>query len=357
MNVAQVIGDLRIGGAERLFVDLANSLDPRKTFVVLLNETPVEQDLRQNLDPSIPVHVSPVRKRSAVIDLPRLSGLFRRLRCDVVHTHMFWSNLYGSIGGAMARVPAVITSEHGRNEWKRPWHRWIESGIVSRIADKRLCVSQDILQRRRDVDGIPEDKLVLVPNGTRLPRKIDRRPGDPFTVGSVGRLVKEKDYPTLVRAVALLARSGLDCRLEIVGDGPARKDIDMAVEAAGIGDRVCLAGIRHDVESWLRRWTVFASSSVQEGQPIALLEAMAHGLPCVATQVGGVPDTIRHGTEGILVPPGDAEALAEALAKLAGDRATQAALGDAARARVVRDFSIDSLAARCLDIYRAAIVR
>ena len=265
MIVAQVIGDLRIGGAERLFVDLANSLSPRDTFVVLLNDSEVEPNLRQSLKSEISVQVCPVRKRTFFIDLLRLARLFRRMECDVVHTHMFWANLYGSVGAALANVPVVVTSEHGRNEWKRAWHKWMESKLVSRIADRRLCVSQDILERRRDVDGVPRGKLELLPNGTRIPDEFSHDMAGLLLVGSVGRLVKEKDFPTLVKAVSLLNKGRHECRLEIVGEGPARADIERVIEAEGLADRVELAGSQQDVGQWLRRWSVFASSSVQEG--------------------------------------------------------------------------------------------
>lgn len=354
MIIAQVIGDLRIGGAERLFVDLVNSLNPQNTFVVLLSDTRVEPSLRQSLNPAVHIHVCPVHKRTFYVDLPKLAYFFRSKRVDVVHTHMFWANLYGSVAAALAGVPVIVTSEHGRNEWKKQWHKWAEAKIVSRIANRRLCVSQDILERRRDVDGVPQSKLEVLPNGTTVPEEYGEHKAGEIVVGSVGRLVAEKDYPTLVAAISRLIKAGHDCRLELVGEGPARADIEKAIDAEGLQDRAVLVGARQDVSSYLRRWSVFASSSVQEGQPIALLEAMAHGLPCVATAVGGVPDTLDDGREGIIVPPSNAEALSDALARLIENRELRCSLGDAARQRVVRDFSIESIATRCMELYRTA---
>jgi glycosyltransferase involved in cell wall biosynthesis len=351
MIIAQVIGDLRIGGAERLFVNLANSLEA-ETVVILVGQGAIKRDLQKSLDSRIKVYESPVRKRLLVTDLMRLARLFKELRCDVVHTHMFWANLYGSVAAALAGVPAIITSEHGRNEWKRPWHRWLESQVIGRIVGRRLCVSKDILDRRRDVDGIPASKLEISPNGTSIP-ELDLD-GDPrqTVIGSVGRLVKEKDFPTLVEAMSGLVKAGYEWRLEIVGDGPARGEIEDAIRTNNAEDYVSLIGVDQDVGRWLRRWSIFASSSIQEGQPIALLEAMAHGLPCVATAVGGVPDTLADGLEGIIVPPGDAQALSEALEKLIKNKEFRDDCGIAARQRVVRDFSIGALASRCLEIYQ-----
>lgn len=353
MVIALVIGDLRIGGAERLFVDLANALEC-EVAVVLVGQQEICRDLQPSLSEKISVYESPVSKRTFVSDISRLARLFKEIKCDVVHTHMFWPNLYGAVAASIAKVPVVITSEHGRNEWKRPWHKWLETRVISRSAKRRLCVSKDILTRRRDVDGVPDAKLEIVPNGTVVP-ELD--PGDTrrTVIGSVGRLVKEKDYPTLVEALARLVERGHDWQLEIVGEGPARPDIEKTITTAGMEDSVRLIGVDRDVGRWLRSWSVFASSSIQEGQPIALLEAMAHGLPCVATAVGGVPDTLEDLQEGLIVPAGDGEALAESIEKLINNKELRANFGEAARERVKRDFSIGALAERCTDIYKTEL--
>jgi glycosyltransferase involved in cell wall biosynthesis len=351
MIIAQVIGDLRIGGAERLFVNLANSLEA-ETVVILTGQGAIQRDLQESLDSRIKVYESPVRKRLLVPDLIRLARLFRKLRCNVVHTHMFWANLYGSVAAALAAVPVTITSEHGRNEWKKRRHRWLESRVISRSAKRRLCVSQDILDRRRDVDGIPASKLEVSPNGTSIPELDHGGNSRELVIGSVGRLVKEKDFPTLVEAVSRLAQAGYEWRLEIVGGGPAREAIESAIRANQAQDFVSLVGVQQDVGRWLRRWSIFASSSIQEGQPIALLEAMAYELPCVATAVGGVPDTLADGSEGLIVQPGHADALFRALQEMIDNEKLRNKLGTAARQRVIRDFSIGALAGRCLEIYQ-----
>ncbi len=351
MVIAQVISDLRIGGAERLFVDLVNSLPAERVIVVMIDPEATEPNFEDSLARHVEVIRLPVRKRTSLLAVPRLSALFRKRKVDVVHTHMFWPNLYGSVAAALAGVPVLVTSEHGMNKWKRRWHKWAEAEIISRVAYRRLCVSRDILERRRDEDGVPDRILCLAPNGTRVPAEAVAVANGPVIIGSVGRLVREKDFPTLIRAVGKLHRQGIRCRLELVGEGPSRGDIEATVRDEGIDELVTLAGSQKDVGAWLKRWSVFASSSVQEGQPVALLEAMAHGLPCVATDVGGVSQTLDNGSEGIIVPPDDADALAGALARLIADSELRSAFGSKARERVKREFSIDSLAAKCMDIY------
>ncbi len=354
MVVAQVIGDLSIGGAERLFVNLCNALDVDKVIVVLVGEADATPNLRNDLHEDVEVCTVRVRQRSWIWDVWKLSRLFRKSGCDVVHTHMFWSNLYGSLAAGLAGVPVIVTAEHGRNEWKRNWHKWVEVNVISRYADTRLCVSQDILQRRRDEDGIPGDLLEMVPNGTIVPPTVDGEK-QANVIGSVGRLVDAKDYPTLIRAIGVLARRGSETRLEIVGEGLERKVIEETIRAEGVESRVTLTGSQTNVGDWLARWSVFVSSSVREGQPVALLEAMAAGLPCVVTAVGGVPDTLAHGVEGIVVPPQSPEALAAGIQKLLDSVELRNSYGRAARERVIREFSIDTLASKCQKIYTSAL--
>ena len=354
MVIAQVISDLSIGGAERLFVNLCNALEADKVIVVLIGDTKIQPNLSDELRKDIEVHYVRVRQRSWLWDVWNLSRLFRDAGCDVVHTHMFWSNLYGSLAARLAGVPVVITSEHGRNEWKRKWHKWLEVNIISRYADTRLCVSQDILQRRRDADGVPENLLKLVPNGTVVPTVVGHE-RQMTVIGSVGRLVDAKDYPTLVKAISVLARRGTDTRLEIVGEGTERGEIEATIGREGVDSNVTLAGSQTNVSDWLTRWGIFVSSSVREGQPVALLEAMAVGLPSVVTAVGGVPDTLADGVEGIVVPPENPEALADGIQRLLDSAELRSAYGRAARERVIRDFSIDSLASTCREIYASAM--
>lgn len=354
MVIAQVIGDLSIGGAERLFVNLCNALEADRTIVILVGDAAAAPNLRNQLRPNVDVHTIRVRQRTWPRDVWRLARFLRRAECDVVHTHMFWSNLYGTMAARLAGVPAIVTSEHGRNEWKRKWHKWLEVHVISRFASARLCVSQDILQRRRDSDGIPERLLQLVPNGTVVPRgSMRERQGN--VIGSVGRLVTAKDFPTLIRAVGILARRGADVRLEIVGEGPERAEIERVISSEGVGSRVILAGSQDNVNDWLDRWIMFVSSSIREGQPVALLEAMACGLPSVATAVGGVPDTLADGCEGIVVAAGNPEALADGIQRLLNNDGLRKTYGAAARDRVIRDFSIESLASNCRRVYAAAL--
>jgi glycosyltransferase involved in cell wall biosynthesis len=173
----------------------------------------------------------------------------------------------------------------------------------------------------------------------------------------VGRFVTQKAFPDLVHAAALLRDEGQAFRLVIVGDGPERPEVESAVDRFALRDRVELPGFRTDVPDILRGLSMFASSSVQEGQPLALLEAMAWGLPCVATDVGAVAATLEDGAEGRVVPPGKPELLAAAMGGYLRDPEAAGRAGLAARRRVERDFSSAAVARRHLDDYAACLQR
>lgn len=348
MRIAKVIGRLTIGGAERHFVSLVEALGSEDVDVILLSE-PRETDLLvERLPQTCRVCVVPQHKRAAPYHIWQLSRVLRRGRYEIVHSHMFWPNLYTAAATQLAGVPVFVTSEHGENRWKRRWHRIAERQVISRAAAARICVSPQILAARRDRDKVPVEKLHLLYNGTAVPVVAAQGTGAPALVGTVGRFVKEKNLELFIEAASLVKG---DFRLCLVGDGKEMGKVRAALERKNLTERAELPGLQSDVSRWLDKMDIFVSSSSQEGHPIALLEAMAYGIACIATDVGGVAGTLEHGHEGMLVPPGDAKALAAAIEELIADRDLRLAMGSAARRRVMRDFSIQAVADRHLKLY------
>jgi glycosyltransferase involved in cell wall biosynthesis len=355
LTVCHMITSLRYGGAERQFVNLLNHLPCERKYVVLMRaESPT--GLAPLLENDIQVFSLGVKRGRYVLSyVMRLARLLRQLGVDILHTHTFWPNLYGSLAVKLAGIPVFVTSEHGKNEWKTPVHRWVEQKVISGTANMRICVSQDILRIRRDVEGIPASKLVYIPNGTIVPEVKRRDDFRSVTIGTVGRLVKAKDYPVLIRAMKMLRDNGRDYKLIIIGDGPERETLQNEVRRLGLEDVVQMPGFQSDIDLWLQRFSIFVMSSIREGQPLALLEAMASGLPVVATKVGGIPETVQDGSEGIIVEPGNPKALANAIKAVAKNEMRHQ-MGKKARERVRRDYSIDVVCAQYLDLYRRLMV-
>jgi glycosyltransferase involved in cell wall biosynthesis len=206
--------------------------------------------------------------------------------------------------------------------------------------------------------GVPPERIVHIPNGVeveRHPTPRNYRLDDHVTVLFIGRLFPSKDLPTLLRAFRRVVdmRPNYSWRLWLVGDGPLRRELEVLVNGLGLVGQVTFCGQAEEVSSQLAQADIFVLPSVAEGMSNALLEAMAHSLPCIATQIASNLELIRHGETGLLVPPENDAALAQALASLADDEALRSRLGQRARQWVDAEYSLDSVARRYLALYRS----
>jgi sugar transferase (PEP-CTERM/EpsH1 system associated) len=291
--------------------------------------------------------------------------LLRTLRPALLHTYNLAAIEY-QLTAVLAGVPARVHAEHGRlasdPDGSNRRHNLLRR-LVSPLLHYWVPVSENLRQWLADVIKVPGYKNQLVANGVDTARFRPDAPLQPFfgsdcfVIGTVGRLDAVKNHAMLLDAFMLL-RAQLPAqaarlRLVIVGDGPCMQALRERVELAGLQRVVRLAGKRDDIAPLMRAFSVFALPSIAEGTPVTLLEAMASGLPVVATSVGGVPEVVCHGETGQLVLSGNAEAMADALAGYCLAPATAKAHGAAGRQRVRQHFNIDTTVHDYLDIYDA----
>jgi glycosyltransferase involved in cell wall biosynthesis len=291
----------------------------------------------------------------------RLRELMARGRYDIVHTHL-------PVPAAAARLlpvrpaPVFVHTEHNLWSRYRTPTRWANA-LTYRRNSQVIAVSQavagEVDQRRLRAPG----SLTVVHHGVdrvqaTVPRAEARRrlglPVDPFVVGSVGNLTPKKDQRSLVEALGLLRKGLPDARLVLIGTGPLEGELRAQVRAAGLTEGVLMTGSRGDVRDLLAGFDVFALSSRQEGLPVAIMEAMAAGLPIAATAVGGLPEMIEDGRDGLLVPPDSPAALAAALARIAHEPGLAGRLG-AAAARRSADFDAASAQRQIEAVYERAL--
>lgn len=369
LRVCLIVPKLQIGGAEDQVLYLLEHLD-RSRFAVSLcclvhGDREMEEIAGLHAES---LFVLGFRWRLFPVAFVRLVRFLRWGRFDVLHCHLPLADMIGRMAGRIARVPVLVTTEHGKHLWKPWWHLLLER-MVGRFTDLRICVSQDIAEIRRRREGTPAEKLVCIPNAVDPAAFRKARRGraavmadfgwdaaDPLVL-SVGRLVVAKDYPTLVEAVSLLRERVPDARCCIAGEGDCRGEITDAIERFGAGGRVTLAGARRDIADLLAAADVFVLSSIREGLPVSLLEAMAAGTAIVATAVGGIPDAIADGESGLIVQPGDAKILADALARCLADSGLRKRLGEAASREVERRFSVAMTVERIGTLYRGIFER
>ena len=366
-RIAYVIGELGTGGAEYQLYELVRGLDRARvdpTVLVLAAGGYWADHIRE-----LGVDVEEIAGRGSA-DLGRLRRLraaLRRLAPDVLHTVLWSGNCYGRMAALGLGIPVVIAAE--RNVIARPaWQVAVER-VLDRSTDAYLVNSGAVADGLVTRERLPAAKIRVVHNGidlTRLPpfsldRVVARRAAgfDPQRrlVAQVGRLTAQKDYPTFLAAAARVAIEVADVDFLVVGEGELRSELEAEVGRLDLGGRVRFLGLRHDVPALLGAVDVLVLTSRYEGLPNVVIEAMATGAVAVATDVGGARELLVSGETGFIVPPGDAQAVADAV--LAVLRAPESALrtAAAARRRVETEFTVDAMVRRTTELYERCLAR
>ena len=281
----------------------------------------------------------------------RFADICRGHNVAVWHAHDYKSNLLGVM--VRRRWPMkLVTTVHGwvRHTWKTPLYYALDR-LSLRWYDRVICVSDDLYEASLR-SGVPHDRCVLIQNAidtaqfqrrqsvaaakTRLGLDPNRK-----LVGAIGRLSPEKGFDVLIRAVQQLLTRGEKVDLQIIGDGEDQQRLESLIASLGPGDRIRLLGYRADAIPYYEAFDVFALSSYREGLPNVLLEAMALQTPVVATAIAGIPKLITHEQDGLLVPPGDANALSAALSKVLDDSVLAGRLAHAGRGTIERNYCFE----------------
>jgi sugar transferase (PEP-CTERM/EpsH1 system associated) len=366
--VVHLIYRLDFGGLETLLVDCINHMPPeryRHAIVCLTDYTAFADKITRPGVELFSLHKQPGLGLGIHV---KLFKLLRALRPAILHTYNFACAEY-AVPAWAASVPVRIHAEHGRDasdpQGLNRKHNLLRRALVPWI-DRYVPVSHDLARWLRNVVNIPAAKSQLIMNGVDTVRYAPNLPaaalpwaGDnqAFVIGTVGRLQDVKDQATLIEAFALLCaarpatRESKGLRLAVVGDGPLRARLEQKAQDAGVADLVWFAGARNDIPQLMRSFDLFALSSIAEGTPVTLLEAMACGVPVVATNVGGIPEVVQDGVNGALVPASNAQALAEALGRYADDRARVSAHGAAARETIERHYSVAAMVGAYTALY------
>lgn len=292
----------------------------------------------------------------------RIASMARDVGADVLHCHQYSPFVYGALARLARPGLRVVFTEHGRLSDARPSRkRRLLNPVLAHAATRIVSVSHD-LKRHMVAEGLPARRIEVVHNGIDIGPEPDRDaaaalrrrlslPADTPLVGTVARLDPVKHLQTLVEAIGHPAVRAAGLHLVVVGDGPERDRLEYESRARGLQPLVHFLGHRDDARSYLAGLDVYVNSSISEGISLTILEAMAAGVPVVATRVGGTPEIVTDDV-GRLVPARDASALASSLAALAADPSLRAALGRAARARVAAHFTIETMTTRYLRLYR-----
>ncbi|MCP5373308.1 MAG: TIGR03088 family PEP-CTERM/XrtA system glycosyltransferase [Hyphomicrobiales bacterium] len=361
--VAHVIDRLDLGGMENGLVNIINNTPPgryRHAVVCLRDFTDFRRRIVRD---DVQVHALGKRAGKDPAAYVKVWRLLRRLRPDIVHTRNL-PTVEMVVPAAAAGVRCRIHGEHGRDVLEpyggnRKYNRLRRA--VSPLVSHYIAVSKDIESWLHGTIGIPAAKVTQIYNGVDAVRfhPPAAAPAGPLVIGAAGRMEEIKDHLTLVRAFLLLAARVPDprdrLRLVIVGDGSRRAAALDLLAAEGAADLAWLPGARDDVPDQLRAMGVFVQPSINEGISNTILEAMATGLPVVATAVGGNVELVRDGATGALVPASDPAAMAAALGAYLDDPDRIARHGAAGRAAVERSYSLTAMVENYLAVYDRAL--
>jgi glycosyltransferase involved in cell wall biosynthesis len=363
LTVGQVLHSLHVGGAEMLAARLARRLRAECRFVFLcLDELgALGEELRaEGFAVELLGRKSGVDGRCAL----RLSQCLRRHHVDVIHAHQYTPFFYSLLARLLCDRPVLFT-EHGRHypDFRRP-KRVVANRLLLQRRDRVVGVGQAVRDALIRHEGLPAERVGVIYNGVdtahfgneagdrdAIRREIGVGPDD-FVVLLVARLDYLKDHATALRTLHRVAAQRPNVRLVLAGEGPERTAIEQQIAELGLGGQVRLLGLRKDVARLLKATDLFLLTSISEGIPLTVIEAMAAGLPVLATRVGGLAELVEDGQTGFLAPARDDVTLADRLLQLAADPDLRQQFGQHGKERAQALFTESLMHARYLDLYR-----
>lgn len=368
IKILHVIDSLGIGGMERIVIDVANGLDSTRFEQVVCCISRRGEAADQLRDGVRCFDLGKGDKADRLMPL-KLAGVIRRERPDIIHSQS-WSGVDTALAKLLMPGVKLVHSEHGRSysDLRRQslMRRMARRGLYH-VADSVFAISSEVREFYCGQTGFSAERMQIISNGIDT-RRIDEADAkgiraefgiapDDFVFGTVARLDLTKDTMMLARAFAAIAlpRQNPKLKLLIVGDGEQRARLEEFVAMLGLNRIVIFAGMRRDVPRLLRAMDVFALSSVSEGLPLTVLEAMAARLPVVATNVGALPELVEEGRTGFLVPIRHAAAMSDKFEAFLANRRLANILGEAARQKVVREFTMERMLRNYGEMYEAVL--
>lgn len=370
MRVMHVLRATGVAGAERHVLSLlaglrAAGLDAQLALLTA-RQTPTPGLEAQLQDSGIPFHSLTMSGHVDPTLLGRLRALTREGKPPIVHTHLFHADLYGALAARLERVPTLVSSRHNDNAFRRrqPWRAL--NARLWRMVDAGIAISQAVADFAVEVEGAPREKLRVIHYGlqrTTLPQADRQRrrrhlrcelgleDAQPVLVMAC-RLVEQKGVSDALQAFAGTRADFPQARLLIAGDGPLRARLQDEAAQAGLTGSVRFLGWREDVPQLLAACDVFLMPSLWEGFGLVLLEAMAQGLPVVASRVSAIPEVVVDGETGLLAPARDVPALCDALLSLLRDPGLARRMGEQGKNRLESCFGEERMVRETLALYR-----
>ncbi len=366
IHVMQIIDSMNLGGAEVLLRDLTQALlaYDLKVNVCYNTSGPVAKEIEAM---GVQTTCLPRLGRVDPVLLWRIYREIKRIKPDIVHTHLFKSDFHGRLAARLAGTPVVISTIHSCLNWAKNPILGSIYGSNARLADHIIAVSDEVRDYCIKYLHLDPKKITTIANAIPLDRFGDQRvagitirqelniPSSALVIGIVARLSEPKDHANFLRAAQKILIDAPETYFLIVGDGSLGEFLKALAVTLGIQKSTIFCGARQDIPAMMGVLDILVFSSLWEGLPVALLEGMASFLPVVATSVGGIPGVIQHGLTGLLVPPGSPDSIAEACLKLIKDAPLRKEIGRAGCAQVRANYGMDGMISKTIGLYQTLL--
>ena len=348
-----------ISGSEAYLLQLLPDLRERGwdvRFLMLHEDEPGAWEFGRELtDRGVPLDDIRLRADVDPIAFGEVVAYLTRTRPRILHTHLVHADVYGQLAGSIARVPLRLSTKHGFNEFREG--RWfgLADRSVGLLAHVHIAISQGLARYLAETEGFDEEDFEIVHYGISAHDGVRPYAGAEPRLLCIGRLIPIKGHLVLLRALAQARASMPGVTLDLAGRGPLEPALKSYVRELGLEEAVRFLGFVSPVRHAIEDAAIVVVPSLGEGFGMVALEAMERARPVIASAVGGLPEIVADGETGLVVPSGDAEALAEAIAALAGDLDRAAAMGAAGRERALDEFTPDRSARRIEELYAGAL--
>ncbi|MGR3174885.1 MAG: glycosyltransferase [Candidatus Scalindua sp.] len=361
INVIHLVDELTIGGLEKILTTIVLNLDRKKYNVSVwcLREGGffANKLVKEGIDVKI-LHISTSRNPLSIY---KLYKLLKNRKFDIIHTHAYSAGTIGRISAFLAGVPVIISHNHSVYDYYNRYYHFVE-WLLCLITDKIICVSDIVKKFANETQRINAKKLITIHNGldseytvsekrTSGLRKVLDIPADHSIICTIAHMEEHKGIKYLLESASLLLQSRNDISFLLVGEGALKEELKILSTDLKIEKNVIFTGERSDIPEILSLTDIFVLPSLREGMPLSILEAMDCGKPIIATNVGGVPEIVKDGVNGILVSPKDPEALYSAMNELLDDRKRQEKMGRNGKRVCNESFSSKTMVGKIEDLY------
>lgn len=368
INIMHILHSFEAGGLEEVVINLINNLN-LNLFNVCVCSLTKGGAFKNRISTKIKIFELNKKEGNDYLIPFRLMKLFKQEKIQIVHTHNWGTLCEGAVGAKLAHIPIIIHQEHGtlisviKNKKRR---RLTIKFLFNYIENQVIAVSNALKQAIIEFLNIDKSKIITIHNGIQIDKfdiiidKTSKRKelgltDDDIVVGTIGRLVPVKNQKVLIQAIKYLLNRLPKIKLILIGKGPLEEELKTFTQNLNLTNKVLFLGQRNDIPELLKIMDVFTLPSLHEGISITLLEAMASGLPVVATDVGGNPEVVINGKTGILIPPNDHIKLAEAINDIIQDKNKATLYACTAKMQIKNKFSLEKMVNKYENLYKLFI--